>query len=122
MSDVDYEFEIGESGLAPIPQFLQSLRRSAEARLARVEERIEKLGRFGADDFEDDEVLWCRKQFNPPYGRAYVYAFVKADGYWYTSGPKGGGKPRTWAELVEFLSEGVEAVYWANSYQLVIEP
>lgn len=100
-----------------VAEYLLRERERHERALARVEARIERIHRFGPDDFSDGEVLWFKKRFG---GTAeYTYAVVKAGGSWYTSGPKGGGQPRTWSELVEFMSDGVDAVYWANSYELI---
>lgn len=119
MSESEAEYEDGGVP-SPVPPYLEREHARLLKSLDRLEARIERVTQYGPDVFDDGEVLWFRKQFNPPYGATYTYAVVKAGGFWYTSGPKGGGEPRSWTDLVQFMSDGVEAVYWANGYEQVL--
>lgn len=74
--------------------------------LERYERLIEEAMRFGEDDYPEGTVIKFRKQFVEG-GEKYRYAAIKANGLWYTTGPKS-PKGYTWDELVAWLSQGVQ--------------
>jgi hypothetical protein len=92
---------------------------SLQAQIDRLQSQIEQLSRFGDDVYDPGAVLVFDKTFTRSNlagykvdgtTKPYNYAVIKAgDGYWYLTGKQSMGK--TWSELVEFLSEGVDEVY-----------
>lgn len=63
--------------------------------------------KFGIDDeYNDGDIIWADLQFPGGTG-VYKYAFIKAGGNWYTSGPKGGGKFWTWDELTTWMNDSM---------------
>ena len=78
-------------------------------RLARKRAQLEYLGQ---DEYEDGEVLAFDKTFGGT--QIYSYAAIKAAGLWYLTGRTSHGI--SWEELCEFLSDGVEQVYWADHF------
>jgi hypothetical protein len=87
-------------------------------RISALEAELARLGKFGEDIFDNGEVLSFEKRFIPS-GRAYTYTVLKVADRWHTSGPKGGGVARTWDDLVDFWSEGVDAVFRVTAWEQV---
>lgn len=88
----------------------EALAAQAAQALQIVNEREEK---FGVDDYKNGDIVaadikWlkrnqCGSDNEFKRQRTYNYAFIKADGYWYSSGPRAGGQRFTWDELVNWL-------------------
>jgi hypothetical protein len=100
-------------------------RRALEARveqLARqsavIQEHLAILDSLPEDDFEDGAVFTFIKTFYPG-GRRYTYAVIKYNGLWSTTGPAS-PKSITWDELMEFVSTGVDEVWWAVEFERII--
>lgn len=86
--------------------------KAAEA-LAQVE-KIETL--FGKDDdYKDGDIIYAEIKFldtrttEPTKAQlrrytTYQYAFIKANGYWYSSGPRARGETFTWDRLIAWWS------------------
>lgn len=86
--------------------------KAAEA-LAQVE-KIETL--FGKDDdYKDGDIIYAEIKFldthttEPTKAQlrrytTYQYAFIKANGYWYSSGPRAMGETFTWDRLIAWWS------------------
>lgn len=86
--------------------------KAAEA-LARVE-KIESL--FGKDDdYKDGDIIYAEIKFldtrttEPTKAQlrrytTYKYAFIKANDYWYSSGPRAQGETFTWDRLLSWWS------------------
>ncbi len=86
--------------------------KAAEA-LAQVE-KIEAL--FGKDDdYKDGDIIYAEIKFldtrttEPTKAQlrrytTYNYAFIKANGYWYSSGPRAQGETFTWDRLIAWWS------------------
>jgi uncharacterized small protein (DUF1192 family) len=70
-----------------------------EAELAEIEERREK---FGPDLDEGDVVTFTKTFSDAKNATRYSYAAIKANGMWYTTGPKS-PKAYTWDELTEWF-------------------
>lgn len=80
---------------------------AAEYRLAerqRKEARLaDAIDRFGTDDrLVDGCVIMFNKTFSTNRAKVYNYAAIRADGRWFTTGPKS-PKSYTWAELVSWM-------------------
>jgi len=74
---------------------------------------LEKLMSWGEDDYADGAILYFEKSFTERQGaRKYKYTALKSQGVWYPSGPKRKGEPLSWEDLVDFMSTGVDQVYW----------
>jgi hypothetical protein len=72
---------------------------------AEVEKRLKLIEAYGDDNFPEGAVIRFKKQFRPD-STAYSYAAIKANGQWYTSGPKS-TRAYSWLELVAWLVAGV---------------
>jgi hypothetical protein len=72
---------------------------------AEVEKRLQLIEAYGEDNFPEGAVIRFKKQFRPD-STAYSYAAIKANGQWYTSGPKS-TRAYSWLELVAWLVAGV---------------
>jgi hypothetical protein len=83
---------------------------AAEVQKKRVEAELELkrsiLSGFG-DDLVDGTIVQFWKQFTVG-GREYMYAAIRADGKWYTTGPKS-PKGYTWEEFTLWLVSGIPA-------------
>lgn len=80
-------------------QTADALRRSIAAQatmLARIEA-------YGSDIYEDGNVLLFDRTFND--GKTYSYAMIKAEGLWYTTGPRS-PKGYSWDQIVAWLVDG----------------
>jgi len=75
--------------------------RRIEAEVDRLEQEIAD---FGEDDYAEGDVVKFTKQFVPG-GKAYLYAAIKANDAWYTTGPKS-PKGYSWDEFVLWLIGG----------------
>jgi hypothetical protein len=105
-----------------------SRREVIKARLRELEAEQAKYARFPNDDFPEGTVIKFERVFGmswdeyeqmmeayknlrgpgpEPTTTAYSYVIVKANGVWYTSGPRGGGHPRSWDGLIEWLGDQV---------------
>ena len=77
-----------------------------ERRQQQIVERLATLDRFGEDVYEPGTVIVFKKQFDSS-PRVYDYAAMKCDnGFWYTTGPAQGNTPRTWTQLIGWLTSG----------------
>lgn len=100
----------------------EALERRAEEMLRRASAIREKYARFGEDDFPDGAVIIFDKRFNEyqgrpiPWSKPYHYAAIKAAGLWSTTGPKS-PKSYTWTELVRWMGDGVEEIYYASQME-----
>jgi len=100
----------GEITMAITREQAEALAAQAAQALQIVNEREEK---FGVDDYKNGDIVaadikWlkrnqCGSDNEFKRQRTYNYAFIKADGYWYSSGPRAGGQRFTWDELVNWL-------------------
>jgi hypothetical protein len=81
---------------------------AAEVQKKRVEAELELkrsiLSGLG-DDLVDGTIVQFWKQFAVG-GREYMYAAIRADGKWYTTGPKS-PKGYTWEEFTLWLASGI---------------
>lgn len=73
--------------------------------------RIQKLARWGDDEYKDGTVLIVDKVFQAEAFEAgddtvaaYRYALVKIGAYWYMTGKNSGRY--TWAQVVDFFNDG----------------
>lgn len=73
--------------------------------------RIQKLARWGDDEYKDGTVLIVDKVFQVEAFEAgdetvtaYRYALVKIGAYWYMTGQNSGRS--TWAQVVDFFNDG----------------
>lgn len=94
-------------------------RAQAEALMAQAAKALEIVNerdkKFGEDIYNDGDILyadvkWCKREDSTSESafkrqRVYKYAFIKAGGVWYSSGPRSGGVQFTWDQLVNFLSQ-----------------
>lgn len=94
-------------------------RAQAEALMAQAAKALEIVNerdkKFGEDIYNDGDILyadlkWCKREDSVSESafkrqRVYKYAFIKAGGVWYSSGPRSGGVQFTWDQLVNFLSQ-----------------
>jgi hypothetical protein len=73
-----------------------------------ADERAKRQNKFGNDIHPDNTVIRFRKRF--PNGTVnYRYAAIKADGLWFTTGPKA-PKGFTWEQLTTWMGDGVERI------------
>jgi len=73
------------------------------AEIRRLEERKRFLQHIPRDDFLDGAVVTFKKRFSEDrFAKVYLYAAIKADGMWYTSGPKRNG-PWSWEDLMRWI-------------------
>lgn len=88
----------------------------AEALLAQAASALEVINereqKFGTDVYKDGDILYADIRWLKPENarsferqRKYSYAFIKADGRWYSSGPRAGGITFTWEELINWLND-----------------
>lgn len=97
----------------------EALERRAESMLAEAAKIREKYERFGEDDFPDGAIIVFDKSFASyggrpiPLSKPYHYAAIKVNGLWSTTGPKS-PKSYTWSELVRWMDEGVEEIYYVQ--------
>jgi hypothetical protein len=74
-----------------------------EAEIRRLKERKRFLQRIPADVYLDGTVITFTKRFSEYRGApVYLYAAIKANGMWYTTGPKR-HSPWTWEKLMQWL-------------------
>lgn len=79
---------------------------------ARALEEINKFEQlFGIDDYANGTILYADVKFRgastvdwKKSARTYNYAFIKANGYWYSSGPRAGGVQFSWESLTNWLN------------------
>ncbi len=82
------------------------IRRDRLARdLEEVEAKLDLAHGFGDDEYEEHAVIRFDKTLGYTHA-TYAYAAIKCKGYWYISGPVGGGKAFTWEELIAWLLGG----------------
>lgn len=89
----------------------------AECDRERAERRLELLRNIPEEPDYDLNVIFFEKQFRPGQ-QTYSYAAIRVNGYWYTTGPQGGGEPRTWEDLMVWLGAGAE-VWFATNYERI---
>lgn len=91
---------------------------AAAAAVEAANRRLEALmNQPDEPDYEEMNVIYFEKRFQPR-GQVYIYSAVKApDGYWYTTGPMGGNSRRTWDELVTWIGES--EIWLADSFTLL---
>lgn len=75
--------------------------------------QIEHLQNLPEEPDVEPAVIWFEKTFAD--GRTYTYAAVKADGLWYTSGPRT-PKGYTWENLMTWVGVGTE-VWLATDFK-----
>lgn len=104
---------------------------SSVSELARLEaehatrgERIKRLKSFGPDNFEVGSVLVFDKTFEDKLRRepkdGYHYAAIKGtETKWYLTG-KAHGDPKTWDELVSFMADGVDEVFYVTAMERIV--
>lgn len=86
-----------------------------EKQIEILTEKLAKLDRFGEEDpFDDGAVIQFEKQFGN--GRLYSYAAIRADGLWYTTGPRS-PKGYTWEDFTQFLADGVDEIWVAADWE-----
>jgi len=95
-----------------------------EKRINQLQAELDNILRFGEDDWPNGTILYFEKRFNT-HGRLYSYTALKCkvgdynplEGRaWYTSGPKAPG-PYTWEQLSEFMSQGVDKVWFVTALE-----
>ena len=96
-----------------------------EAEAARVNKQLAALDalaqKYGEDDFEDGTVLKFRYRFNgAARATKYRYAIIKANGLWYSTGPKT-ERGYTWDEMIAFWERGImtglkQAITWEDVF------
>lgn len=74
-------------------------------RAAELEMKLVAIAKFGKDDWEDETVFRFDKQFRGS-GVTYSYAMIKANGLWYSTGPKA-PKGFTWSQMVDWWLQGI---------------
>lgn len=78
--------------------------------LSRIAAELERLESLPAEPVGTAPTVLFQIRFVPD-GEVYTYAARKANGYWYTTGPKGGTTPRTWDDLVQWIdSEHISGI------------
>lgn len=93
----------GRGFLTASERLLQDL--SQETQDRQYQAKLEAARAFGADIYEDGQVLRFRKQLTPAV-QEYTFAAIKAAGLWWLSGRRHSTKPLTWFELVVFWMDG----------------
>lgn len=71
------------------------------AQLAKALEEETRIAERYGEDHEDKTVIAFRAMF-VPNGRVYDYSAIRAEGLWYTTGPRT-PKGFTWAELIAWM-------------------
>lgn len=82
-----------------------------ERRIQELEAEKERLLALPQDDFDNGAVITFTKHYSYS-NKSYIYAAIKSNGRWYTTGPKS-PKAYTWYELLSWLGEDVSSLCWA---------
>jgi hypothetical protein len=91
----------------------------------RLNAQLEELDRYGDDPFEDGDVIVFHKLFVHEDGiwsgrtrtsKPYFYAATRANGLWYTTGPKS-PKAYTWHDLRKWIDDGgtVDGIWYVET-------
>jgi hypothetical protein len=102
----------------------RSLRAESLRRLAlEAMEEVLKLESLPSDnDFEDGDVIWYRRKFNPADDREYTYAAVKIAGVgWVTTSVRGDARYLSWDQLCELFVSGHVSELWVATAWRKIE-
>lgn len=85
-------------------------RAQAEALAAQAAEMLAELDRkenlYGVDNYENGTILYLDSKFirdGVKSKTVYNFAIVKANSFWYVSGPVFGGRRFTWDQLIEWF-------------------
>lgn len=70
-----------------------------------AERKLALYKQFGEDVYENGEVFSFQKRFGGG-SNIYDYVVVKVHDEWYISGPREGGRSKTWIQLLAFIVEG----------------
>ena len=90
---------------------MNSMKKRAEYLMEEAARLMEKAAvieeKFGSDEsYKDGDIIWADIQFTTR-GRIYNYAFIKANGQWYSSGPRAGGTAFSWERLTDWMHNEV---------------
>lgn len=88
------------NNLSNVDAFLRA-RLEAQRTEEEVEAKLRIIEQLGDDIFDEGDVLRFMKNFD---GTVYKYAAIKANGMWYTTGPR--GQRFTWDEFKLWLVSG----------------
>jgi hypothetical protein len=93
-----------------------------QSRIRELEAELAQRRRYGADTYENGDVLYWEKTFSTSDG-VYRYAAVKTDDRWYVTGAGGGSKTGiTWDRLVTdywTTANVVDEVHVADTWKVV---
>lgn len=103
----------------------------AEAMMAQAAKALEivanREAKFGEDIYHDGDILYadvkwlkrdaCSSESQFKRQTVYKYAFIKAAGRWYSSGPRTMGVAFSWDDLVNFLNERYLVRFGATAKQ-----
>jgi hypothetical protein len=93
-----------------------------DAQIKRLRERRRFLRRMPIDHYPDGTVVAFTKRFSEDsHARTYRYAAIKAEGLWYTSGPKRNG-PWLWEDLMRWIQGDLDSLKVFVSWDYVTRP
>ena len=74
-----------------------------DAEIKRLELRREFLRRIPSEPYHEGTVVTFEKRFSEDrFAKVYLYAAIKSNGMWYTTGPKR-NSPWTWENLMSWI-------------------
>jgi hypothetical protein len=100
-----------------------------EREMKRLQRERAILARFPKDDFAEGTVIKFEKVFGSwddlkdnDQIIKYTYVGVKINGHWYCSGSMGHQSPQAykWADLTEWMGDGVDKVYLMTEGRLIV--